>query len=295
MTWSSETLLKFFSLSATFLYQLQDHRRIDSMQPFKLGLATIILTLVAFPATAESISEARNQITDTPSTTLQKPSASTPTQDDEQAEPGKPIPTGTALPRSDRAQASEPTPLFGTEYFVTLPKGHAAQSFAAVASKAAGFPVYVVREVDDKHALFAIDQYRIADQLEHKLRDQGLTVQRLPSDRGTIMGRKPVPRLLISFSDPKSQPSKFVVLRHALANAANADTTTKHAAYSALAVQIWKKTAVPTTVFPSQKDGSIILVPAAKALSRHLSKKIASFEGASAEPVRLVRPFRRVN
>lgn len=295
MTRSSETLLKFFSLSATFLYQLQDHRRIDPMQPFKLGLATIILTLVAFPATAQSVGAAQNQIPNAPGSTLQNPSASTSTQNEEQAEPGKPVPAGTTQPRSDRARATDPTPLFGTEYFVTLPKGHAAQSFAAVASQAAGFPVYVVREVDEKHALFAIDQYRIADQLEHKLRDQGLSVQRLPSDRGTIMGRKPVPRILISSSDPKSHPSKFFILRHALATAANADTTTKHAAYRALAVQIWKKTAVPTTVFPSQKEGSIVLVPAAKALSRHLSKKIASFEGASAEPVRLVRPFRQIN
>ena len=289
--------LNFSADPATFPFRFRDHRLVHTMRPFKLGLAALMGLLFCFGANAQpATSNAPDgeppkrtaKLSDDASLRSDAPVAIVVPSTDEQ-----PAPSST--PDTNGTSSSNPTPLHGTEYFVTSPKGQSAQEFAAIASKATGVPIYVVREIDDRHALFAIDQARITNQLEQRLRARGLVVQRIPSEFPSIMGRIPAPWILIKFSDLRTQPSTVFSLHKALAKIANADISKRNAAYMELAAQIRENTSVPTTVFAGQQAGSVILVPAGDVLGSDVSKKIAGFKGASAEPVRFVRPFHKVN
>ena len=267
------------------------------MQPSKTGLAALIALLMAFEATAQSTTPTRPQAQPPESTanSPQSPAPASPNQTAATPRTADDPPTSTAKPDSTSAAPSNPTPLVGTEYFVTLPKGHGAHKFAAAASQAAGVPIYVVREVDAKHALLAIDQFGVANQLERKLRKYGLTVQQQPSKTPAVMGRTAPPELLVTFAHLKTKASKMLVLDRALANIANADTSKKTAAYKAFAAKIHETTSVPIKALPGQEAYSIILLLSGEALGIKLSSKIASFKGARAEPVQLLHPFTKLN
>ena len=200
-------------------------------------------------------------------------------------------------PMSSTTKTPQPirTPLQGTEYFVTLPKGKGANDFAKIAGIAAGLPVFVIREIDDRHALFAVDQTGIAEQLEKKLRTFGLPVERVASKVSTVMGRTPPPGLHFRYSEIKKLPPTLFVFHDALAKISNPDQPDKTMAYKELASKISEKTSLPTAVFAGHKTGSVVLFPAGELLGSHLSEKISGFEGARAERVRLARPFSTIN
>ncbi len=267
------------------------------MQPTTLGLAAVIALLLSSGANAQ----APNSNAQHPQPADQRPNL--PQQEDLQ--PRAPLQVNLPSHQHRRAPSATsdptathqpiPTPLQGTEYFVTLPQGKGAHDFAKIAGTAAGFPVYVIREIDDRHALLAVDQSGIADQLENKLRTYGLPVERVASKFPAVMGRTPPPGLLFRYSEIKKLPPKLIVFHDALAKISNPDQPDKTVAYKELATKISEKTSVPTSVFAGHKTGSVILFPAGELLGSRLSEKITGFEGARAERVRVAQPFSKIN
>lgn len=267
------------------------------MQPTILGLVAVIALLLSFSASAQapnSTTRAQQPAERRPHLPQQEglqPRAplqvNSPSHQDQRAPSGTSDPTAT--------HQSIPTPLQGTEYFVTLPQGQGAHDFAKIAGTVTGLPVYVIREIDNRHALLAVDQSGIADQLEKKLRTYGLPVERVPSKLPAIMGRTPPPGLLFRYSEIKKLPPTLIVFHDALAKISNPDQPDKTVAYNELATKISEKTSVPTSVFAGHKTGSVILFPAGELLGSRLSEKISGFKGARAERVRVARPFSKIN
>ena len=182
------------------------------------------------------------------------------------------------------------TPFPGTEVIVTLTNQKNIEAIVKKATEVTGLPIFFVREMDENHAVFAIDQFRLLKIIQRRLFDHGALVLELPSPGPKVMGREPVPRISVGLS-PETTPDLWAAKLSA--DNSDANWKLKKDKYMKLSDQITEITRIPVNSYSGTEDGWIFVTPAVEKCLEILSSGLVSAsEGGSVEFIRLVKPFK---
>ena len=179
----------------------------------------------------------------------------------------------------------------GTETFVNLSEDLNAESVAQQTTSKVGAPVFVVRQLDATRAVLGIDQLRLFDLLEERLRQSGANVQRVDGLGPHVFGREPPPRLMVSFTLTTGGERAKKIAR----TLARARLKTDHAEqlnrFALVTQMIRELTRLPINVYPTDQDGSLTIVPSTATLTDELVRKLTMVTGESPEPLQRVSPL----
>ena len=191
----------------------------------------------------------------------------------------------TAFHSSGHAQK---VPLPGTEIVATIGKTSDLESIAGRVTEVTGLPVLIVRKLDAEHAVFAVDQTRLLEQLQAAFVEKGAHVKVIPGVGPRVMGRMPVPRLQVAL-DQYQTPALWSAA--STERIESGDRIQQPQKFESLSEQLTEITQVPVNTYAAMEKGCVIVSPAPEKYTDALKFGLTNETGLGAEDVQPVKAF----